>query len=143
MHGLLRISEVASIGLHAMALLAVEPERSLSNREIASMLKVSEAHLSKVLQRLHKAGYVDSIRGPKGGFKLKNGNGKVTLDEVMLVIDGPISDATCLFDTPVCDGTDCIFGDLLEDVNHQINFYLKNTELTELSTLFQERFADA
>jgi Rrf2 family protein len=126
-----------------MALLAVEPDRLVSNRKIASMLKVSEAHLSKVLQRLHKAGYVDSIRGPKGGFRLRNGNGKVTLDDVMTAIDGPISDVTCLFDTPVCDGTNCIFGDLLEDVNHQINSYLRNTELSELTTLFRERFADA
>ncbi len=143
MHGLLRISEAASIALHAMALLATEPDRLFSNREIASLLKVSEAHLSKVLQRLNKAGYVHSFRGAKGGFRLRNGNGNVSLGEVMTVIDGPISDSKCLYESPVCDGTDCIFGDLLDDVNRQVNSYLMNTKLTELSTIFQQRFADA
>ncbi len=143
MHGLLRISEAASIALHAMALLATEPDRLFSNREIASLLKVSEAHLSKVLQRLNKVGYVSSIRGTKGGFKLRNGNGNVVLGEVMAAIDGPISDSNCLYESPVCDGTNCIFGDLMEVVNQQVNSYLMNTKLTELSTIFQKRFADA
>ncbi len=143
MHGLLRISEAASIALHAMVLLATEPDRLFSNREIASLLKVSEAHLSKVLQRLNKAGYVSSIRGAKGGFRLRNGNGNVSMGEVMTVIDGPISNSNCLYESAVCDGTNCIFGDLLEVVNQQVNSYLMNTKLTELSTIFQKRFTDA
>ena len=70
MGNLVRISEPASLSLHAAALLARRPGERTSNQEIASALHVSEHHLAKVLQQLGKAEIVRSTRGPRGGFEL-------------------------------------------------------------------------
>ena len=54
MNSILKISEAASIAIHAMFILASTPDKLFSNKEIATMLDVSENHLAKVLQRLAK-----------------------------------------------------------------------------------------
>ncbi|MCF8044104.1 MAG: Rrf2 family transcriptional regulator, partial [Desulfarculaceae bacterium] len=71
MQQLLKISEAASLALHTMGLLASRPGEQVPTRELAARLKVSEAHLAKVMQRLGRAGLVRSQRGPKGGFALE------------------------------------------------------------------------
>ena len=71
MQKVLNISEAYSLALHSLALLASDNGRSLTTHQIASTLGASEAHLSKVMQRLTKAGFLNSSRGPGGGFALK------------------------------------------------------------------------
>ena len=65
---MLKISEAATLALHTAFFLVTNPDRRLTTREMASTMGASEAHLSKVLQRLVHAGLVESVRGPKGGF---------------------------------------------------------------------------
>lgn len=137
MSNLLKISEAASMGLHAMVLLAVDPERLLNTKEAASLLDVSEAHLAKVLQRLARAGLVDSVRGPKGGFLLARQPSTITLLEVYEAIEGPIIARNCLFNTQLCDGEHCIFGNLLESVDSQVKEYLGRTKLSEVAGTIQ------
>ncbi len=130
----LRVSEATSLALHAMALLAQNGRHALSCNEMASTLSVSEAHLSKVLQRLGKQGFVSSTRGPKGGFRLARAADAVSLLEVYEAIDGPVQFSNCLFETPVCEGNGhCIMGDLLASVDEQVLSYLRETRLTDLA----------
>ena len=58
MASIVQISEAASLALHSMALLAASPDRPLTVKDITARTGVSEAHLSKVMQRLAKAGLV-------------------------------------------------------------------------------------
>ena len=133
---LLRISEAASLGLHAMVLLAANSHDEISTRRIASDLQVSEAHLSKVLQRLGKVGLVNSTRGPKGGFALARKAEDITLLDVYEAIDGPLVTNSCLLGTQICGGERCILGDLLETIDNQVREYLTTTRLPELTSIY-------
>ena len=139
MSSVLRVSEAASMGLHAMVLLAARPEHLLSNREIASALRVSAAHLSKVLQRLGKAGMVRSTRGPGGGFALTPGAKGATLLKVYEAIEGPLRPDKCLLDTAICGGRNCIFGDLLKSLNRKTRQYLAQSRLKDLTAAYRSR----
>ena len=125
MPNILRISEAASLALHSTVLLAANPGKLISTRDIASMLHVSEAHLSKVLQRLARAGLVRAIRGPKGGFRLVKPANETTLLEVYESIEGTLTPGKCLFESPICEGDACILvqhsGDHVRDRYHIIN----------------------
>jgi len=132
MANMLKISEAASLAMHTMVLLAKDPERVVSNREIAERLKVSEAHLSKVLQRLTRVGLVAPVRGPKGGFRLSGSPEQITLLKVYESIEGRLVPKTCLFEKPVCGGGACILGDLLTTVNRRIADHLSGTTLSDL-----------
>jgi len=130
---LLRIPEAASLGLHAAVILAGNSDRPISARELAEKLGASEAHLSKVMQRLVRAGLVNSTRGPKGGFMLDRAAESVSLLEVYEAIEGPLKPASCLFGTPVCGRGACIFGRYLEEFDARFRDYLANAKLSELA----------
>lgn len=134
---MLRISTAASLALHAIILLAANCNRTLSTKKIAAKLRASEAHLSKVLQRLGKAGLVEATRGPKGGFCLARPGGDISLLEVYEAIEGPLQDSVCLLGEPVCQGEKCILGGLLETVNRQVREYLGGTTLSDLAGVYE------
>ena len=130
---MLKLSEAASLALHTMVYLAALPDQHVSAREIAGDLNVSEAHLSKVLQRLAREGLVDSVRGPKGGFSLSGQQVDVSLLDIYESIEGKMHDRHCFRTTKVCEGKTCIFGDLLGDLSSQVREYLSQTKLPELA----------
>lgn len=139
MSSVLKVSDAASMGLHAMVLLAVKPERLMSNREIAETLKVSPAHLSKVLQRLSKAGMVRSTRGPGGGFRLVKDREKLPLLKVYEAIEGRLNPQNCLLHSPVCGGKRCIFGGMLKKLNKEVRDYLAKHKLKDLAGVFRAK----
>lgn len=132
---MLKFSEAASLALHTAVVLAQNPDKLLTTREIAGELGVSEAHLAKVLQRLVRCGLVHSFRGPGGGFVLASPAETVALLEIYQAIEGPVRAHHCLFDKPVCNGNDCILGGLLTSVHSQVEDYLRQTTLAKLISL--------
>jgi Rrf2 family protein len=140
MSNVIRISEAASMALHAMVLLACEGEqRTLSSKKLASVLGRSEAHLSKVLQRLVKAGLIGSTRGPKGGFALKRPAGEISLLDTYEAIEGPLEETKCLLGQPICRRGKCILGDLLNKVDREAREYLSANRLSDLKWVLESK----
>ncbi len=119
-----------------MSVLAANRDRLLSNRQIADFLGVSADHLSKVLQRLHKARLVKSVRGPKGGFILNKEPEQITLLDVYEVIEGEFKPLKCLLGKPVCLNDDCIFLDVMETANERVMEYLTATTIAQTAKSF-------
>lgn len=134
---MLKISEAASLALHTMALLAAYPEEVFTNKEIASEIKASEAHLAKVLQRLVREGFVRSERGPRGGFILGKDAHRCTLLDIYECIDGSFTVSDCLLKTPSCSGGKCIMDGVLRSVNTIVEKYFTKTKLSELSVVYR------
>jgi len=139
----LRVSEAASLALHGAAYLAQAGQTPVANKEMADALGVSEAHLSKVMQRLSKAGLVRSVRGPKGGFLLDTPADQISLLDVYEAIEGRLEDTSCLLGTPVCRGERCILGGLIERVNREVRTYLTRTRLSEMTSIYRRPDGDA
>ena len=132
----LKVSQAASLAIHTMALLAGGDHKSLSARQIASTLHVSEAHLAKVLGRLAKEGLVQSTRGPHGGFVLTDGSDRTPLMTIYEAIEGKFSPHDCLFETPLCSEGKCIFGDLVKNINGEMKQYLTETRISDTTFAF-------
>lgn len=128
---LLKISEAASIALHSMMELVRNQDKLISVKEISIKLDVSANHLSKVLQRLNKAGFIDSIKGQNGGFRLAKDAEKITFLEIFELFDGKILDCNCLLSKGACKH-DCLFGDLVFSVNKQVREKLATTKLVDI-----------
>jgi len=142
MPNMLKISEAASLAFHAVVYLAAAGDRLISNGEMAENLKVSENHLSKVLQRLTRAGLVRSIRGPKGGYVLNRPAQDITLLEVYEAIEGKLVTGDCLLEEPACDRQKCILGGLLKSVDSQVRDYLAGRKISELTAAFEKKFSE-
>ena len=128
MKTILNVSEAFSLGLHATAMVASrESAEPVTAHTIASRLGVSEAHLSKVLQRLVKTGILKSSRGPGGGFTLGKSAPSIALIEIYESVEGPLKLDNCLIGTHICGGKSCVFDDLIDKVNGQFKDYLEHT----------------
>jgi len=136
MASMLRISEATSLAIHTVVYLAAHTEALVSTKEIAKVFHASEAHLSKVLQRLARVGLVRSIRGPHGGFALLKPANKISLLEVYEAIEGPINSDVCLLEEPVCKKGRCVMGTILHGMYREINQYLRRTTVESLKDVF-------
>ena len=63
-------------------------EGTLLVRDIAEREGLSVAYVEKLLWLLGRSGVVESVRGPKGGYKLTRSASAVSLGEVMRVLGG-------------------------------------------------------
>jgi Rrf2 family protein len=124
-----RISEAASLAIHAAGLIAGAPEKPMSVKTIAAALDASEPHLSKVLHRLARLGYLSSTRGRGGGFELARKADEVSLMEIFEAVEGPLVLDSCLLSSNLCDGSSCALGSVLQEINKMLFENLSNTTL--------------
>ena len=127
----LNISDAAALALHAMGFLALKKDTPVSNGEIAENFGVSENHLSKVLQRLGKAGLVRSSRGPRGGYLLNRPAEEINLLIIWEAIEGSMGGFHCLLKKTVCR-KGCIMGDLLPRIDDLMKEFLQGTTLSDI-----------
>lgn len=112
-----------------MIMLAKNSEKLLTLNVIAKSINVSPNHLSKVMQRLNKAGFIESIKGYNGGFKLAINSEKISFLEIYEAFDGKLKCGNCLL-TNNCE-ENCIFGDLIYSVNKQVKDKFEQTKLSD------------
>ncbi len=68
----------------------------VSAREIASLLDVSTSLLMNVLKQLASAGYIESVRGARGGYRIAIDPQDVSLADLVDLLEGPVRLAECL-----------------------------------------------
>jgi len=120
---IVNISEAVSIALHSMVLVAKARSRQMNATIIADITGSSKYHVSKVLQKLVKDGFLSSQRGPLGGFELTRAPEEITLLQVFESIEGKIFISRCPLNK-TCPFGDCIFEDLTMRMTEQFRDYL-------------------
>ncbi|MDE1991456.1 MAG: Rrf2 family transcriptional regulator [Rhizobiaceae bacterium] len=82
--------------MHSVAMLAGLSEGGvLSASAIAEFHGVSVSYLLKHLQALSGAGILDTVPGPKGGYRLARRPDAITLLDVVLAVEGPAPAFRC------------------------------------------------
>ena len=130
--GVLKISDAATLAIHAMVVLAANQGAHVPVNDIADTIGLSATHLGKVFQRLARVGLVTSRRGPGGGFLLSKRPEEIRLLDIYQGIDGPLIENSCLLSKGACALDFCIFGDLNRRVQHTVKEYLGNTTLADV-----------
>ena len=65
-------------------------------KDIAKRQDIPEKYLEQIVTVLKNARYVNTIRGPKGGVVLAKHPSKITLGEIVRLMEGPTSPITCV-----------------------------------------------
>lgn len=134
METVLRISDAASLAIHALGLIARHKgEHPLKIADLAKKLNASQAHLGKVMHRLVKSQLVASRRGPKGGFVLLPAAKKTTILELYEMFDGPRTASNCLLGYRKCPFGECLFGEVIQQANDYLRQTIGRKKLSELA----------
>jgi Rrf2 family protein len=104
---MLRLTKKADYSLIALKHLASrysDPKNSAASaKEVADSYGIPLPLLSKILQKLTKAGFLVSEHGTNGGYRLSRPPQKITALEVIRAIDGPIILTQCFTEHEPCD----------------------------------------
>lgn len=118
------LSEAASIALHGIILIAQEKE-GLNVIKIAERTDTSKHHVAKVMQRLVKAGYLTSQRGPSGGFVMRRNPSDINFLDIYETIEGPIEITECPMDKQVCPFDKCIMNNVTSKMTLEFKGFLE------------------
>jgi len=66
----MKLTLFTDYSVRVLLYLGARPERLCSIAEVAQAYQVSQNHLMKVVNRLARQGYVESVRGRSGGIRL-------------------------------------------------------------------------
>ena len=85
----MKLSDGVEWGVHACTLLAVLPaDAALPAPRLAEYHGVPSAYLAKHLQALARAGVLETVKGPRGGYRLARPPAEITVLDVVEAIDG-------------------------------------------------------
>jgi Rrf2 family protein len=132
--GLLKLTKKADYALMAMKHLAERPGRSSrSAKDVADAFGIPPEALAKILQRLAKAGLLQSQHGINGGYTLSRPANTISAFEVIQAIDGPLFITSCVTVRGECDQSDrCNIREPLRKVNESIEAVLKRIKISHM-----------
>lgn len=104
---MLSLTKKTDYALIALAYLAERPDRTVSAREIAGGFQMPVALVMNILKTLHHAKWLASTRGAKGGYRLAADLTKVSMHDLIVILEGPVRLAECVLLEGECLGPEC------------------------------------
>jgi Rrf2 family protein len=99
----LKLTKKSDYGLIALRHLAAEADPGATAKEIAACYRIPVPLLAKVMQSLCRNGFLASMQGTNGGYRLARDPRTITALEVIRAIDGPVLLADCFHGTRECE----------------------------------------
>jgi Rrf2 family protein len=111
--------------------------------DISRRQEISFQYVEQLLNRLKKAGLVESVRGPKGGYRLKRRPAQITAGDIIRVVEGPVDPVFCVnpdeFEREGCRRAEvCATRRLWAQLGRKIAEVLDGTTLEDLCRLAKE-----
>ncbi len=101
---MIKISRLADYSVVVLSVLASARGQQMSAAILTQKTSLPEPTVSKVLKLLVKDNIIVSVRGANGGYSLQQNAHAITIADIIMAIDGPISLATCVVgSTDSCD----------------------------------------
>ncbi len=110
-------------------------------KQIAKRQEISEKYLEQIIAILNKAGYVKSVRGAQGGYKIAKDPSQYTVGMILRLTEGSLCPVACLEDeTNECERCDtCETLTVWKDLNKAINGVVDNVTIADLVENQQQR----
>lgn len=129
----MRLTTKGRYAVTAMLDLALHYDQgAVTLAEIARRQSISLSYLEQLFARLRRAGLVDSVRGPGGGYNLARDPSQISIAEVVIAINENIDARRCGGNAN-CNGDDrCLTHQLWEDLSARIYDFLAGITLGTL-----------
>lgn len=130
----MKISTKGRYALRLMLDLALcDPGKPRRIKDISESQKISDKYLEQIISVLNKAGYVNSVRGPQGGYMLTKRPEQYTVGVILRLTEGSLAPVACVEDDVPCEREDgCVTVLLWKRLNQAINDVVDNITLADL-----------
>lgn len=98
----MRLTTFTDYGLRMLMRLASSPDRGFSTAELAQEFGLSRNHLAKIMQRLSRAGLVETRRGGGGGAALARPADQIRLGDVIALLEEGQPLVECFASDGIC-----------------------------------------
>ena len=102
----MKISTKGRYGLKALINLAMnDKQENITIKTLCENLNISERYLEQIFSSLKKSGLVQSVRGAQGGYLLSKEPKDITVGDILVVLEGPVSLSDCVMDEDICENS--------------------------------------
>jgi Rrf2 family protein len=129
------LSKSCDYGLRASIYIALQKDSNfISIKEISEKLEISFHFLTKILQKLTNKNLMKSYRGPNGGVALSKPADTISLEEIIVAIDGNNLFEKCLLGLKSCEEKKaCPIHEKWKEIRDDVQDLFKKTTLAELA----------
>ena len=127
------VSTKAQYGLRALVEIGLRSPSAVPLKDVAEVQGISLHYLEQIASQLRRSGFIRSVRGAKGGYKLGRSTDKISALEVVEALEGSLAPVTCLDDPESCWQTgSCSTETLWKKVDMAMRGVLVGTTLKDL-----------
>jgi len=91
----LKLTSYTNYALRTLQMAAIRAPHLVRIDEVAQAHRINRAHLTKIVHQLGQAGYLETVRGPKGGLRLARPATEMIVGDVVRLTEGPIDLVEC------------------------------------------------
>lgn len=141
----MKISTKGRYALRLMLDLALhDTDAPVRIKDIAARQEISDKYLEQIISGLNKAGYVKSIRGPQGGYKLAKTPSYYTVGMILRLTEGSLAPVECLAENALpCEREGrCATIEVYKRIYDAVNDVIDKTTLEDLIEIEHEKVSD-
>lgn len=133
----MKISTKGEYGIRAMLFLAMQGDGGpVTSHEIATQQGIPEPYLRQILAALSREGLIESNRGPQGGHSLGRDADAISLQDILLILEGQTTSIDQVLALPCSIGVgpeNCAIREVFLDVKGAVERILGGTSLEDLA----------
>ncbi len=138
----MKISTKGRYALRLMLDLALRNNGEYTSiKEISERQNISVKYLEQIITVLNRAGFVKSIRGAQGGYRLAKEPSAYTVGMILRQMEGNLAPVSCLEDAEnTCARADhCVTVEVWEKINDAVNNVVDHITLSDLVDRYYEK----
>jgi Rrf2 family protein len=129
----MKISTKGRYSLEALLYMALLPKGDYANtRQIAESTGISEGYLEQLFIPLRKAGIVQGIRGPQGGYLPGREPDKISVGDILRTVEGSLEPVACVSSDGCPIKSNCPSAHTWSELYHEISDCVDSISLADL-----------
>lgn len=91
----MKLTSYTNYALRSLQLAAIKAPALVRVDDVVKIHNLSKPHVMKIVHQLGRAGYLDTVRGRGGGFRLGRPANQIIVGDVVRLTEGPLDVVEC------------------------------------------------
>ncbi len=138
----MKISTRGRYALRLMLDLALgAPDQYVTIKSISERQDISNKYLEQIITVLSRAGFVKSVRGSQGGYRLSRPAEEYTVGEILRLTEGSLAPVACMENSPnQCKkAQQCVTMEVWKRIDEAVSGVVNSITLADLVRMHKEK----